>query len=152
MKRNKALLQNNWCPLQWNNMFLLDLIISWGFITSFLWVWVLKGNFYHFNIQLLKNICSVLCAMLSRFSHVLLLTALWTVACQAVVFMAFSRQRYWSGLPYFAPGDLPDPGIKPVSLRSPALAGRFFITSTTWEAKKSIYYLFILSFMCPAKS
>ena len=90
--------------------------------------------------------------MLSRFSHVLLLIALWTVACQALVFMAFSRQRYWSGLPYFAPGDLPDPGIKPVSLRSPALAGRFFITTTTWEAKKSIYYLFILSFICPAKS
>ena len=48
--------------------------------------------------------------------------------------------------------DLPDPGIEPVSLRSPALAGRFFITTTTWEAKKSIYYLFILSFICPAKS
>ena len=38
----------------------------------------------------------------------------------------FSRQEYWSGLPYLPPGDLPDPGIKPVSLISPALAGGFF--------------------------
>ena len=39
--------------------------------------------------------------------------------------MGFSRQEYWSGLPYRPPGDLPDPGIEPVSLRSPALAGGF---------------------------
>ena len=48
--------------------------------------------------------------------------------------MEFSVQEYWSGLPGHPPGDLPDPGIKPKSLRSPALAGRFFTTSTTWEA------------------
>ena len=39
--------------------------------------------------------------------------------------MGFSRQEYWSGLPGPPPGDLPDPGIKPTPLRSPALAGRF---------------------------
>ena len=39
-----------------------------------------------------------------------------------------------SGLPCSPPGDLPDPGIKTVSLKSPALAGRFFTTSATWEA------------------
>ena len=44
--------------------------------------------------------------------------------------MGFSRQEYWSGLPCPAPGDLPDPGIKPTSLTSPTLAGRFFTTST----------------------
>ena len=48
--------------------------------------------------------------------------------------MGFSRQRYWSGLPCPPPGDLPDQGIKHVFLASPALAGRFFTTSTTWEA------------------
>ena len=37
----------------------------------------------------------------------------WTVACQASLFMGFSRQGYWSGLPFPSPGDLPDPGIKP---------------------------------------
>ena len=47
-----------------------------------------------------------------------------------------SRQKYWSGLPCPSPGDLPNPGIKPVSLMSPALAGRFFTTSATWEAQR----------------
>ena len=47
--------------------------------------------------------------------------------------MRFSRQEYWNGLSFPSPGDLPNPGIKPVSLGSPALAGGFF-TSTTWEA------------------
>ena len=42
--------------------------------------------------------------------------------------MGFSRQEYWRGLPFPSPGDLPDPGIKPVSLASPAVAGRFFTT------------------------
>ena len=56
-----------------------------------------------------------------------------TVACQAPLSMGFSRQEYWSGLPCPLPGDLPDPGIKSMSLMSPALAGGFFSTSTTWE-------------------
>ena len=47
--------------------------------------------------------------------------------------MGFSRQEYWSGLPCPPPGDLPNPGIKPTSLMSPALAGRFFTPYTTWE-------------------
>ena len=42
--------------------------------------------------------------------------------------MKFSRQKYWSGLPFSPPEDLPDPGIEPTSLASPALAGRFFTT------------------------
>ena len=42
--------------------------------------------------------------------------------------MGFSRQEYWSRSPFPSPGGLPDPGIKPVSLGSPALAGRFFTT------------------------
>ena len=51
-------------------------------------------------------------------SHVLLFATLWTVAYQAPPSMGFSRQEYWSGLPFPPPGDLPDPGIEP---RSPAL-------------------------------
>ena len=47
------------------------------------------------------------------------------------------RQEYWSGLPFPSPGDLPDPGIKPTSLMSPALAGGFFTTSATWEVQVS---------------
>ena len=48
-------------------------------------------------------------------SHVLLFAAPWTVAHQAPLFMGFSRQEYWSGLPFPSPGDLPNPGIKPGS-------------------------------------
>ncbi|KAM7230968.1 hypothetical protein CapIbe_018458, partial [Capra ibex] len=46
----------------------------------------------------------------------------WTLARQAPLSMGFSRQEYWSGLPFPSPGDLPDPGIDPASLMSPALA------------------------------
>ena len=53
---------------------------------------------------------------------------LWTVAHQAPLSMQFPRQEYWSGLPFPSPGDLLEPGIKPTSLASPALAGRFFTT------------------------
>ena len=54
--------------------------------------------------------------------------------------MGFSRQEHWSGLPYTPPGDLPNLGIKPVSPMSPALASRFFTTSTSWEAPWPVYW------------
>ena len=72
--------------------------------------------------------------MQSCFSHVWLFATLWTIACQTSLSMGFSRQEYWSGLPWPPPGDLLDPGIEPVSLISPVLVGGFFTTSTTWEA------------------
>ena len=59
---------------------------------------------------------------------------LCNVACQLPPFMRLSRQEYWSGFPCLPPVDLLDPEIEPVSLRSPALAGGFFTTSTSWEA------------------
>ena len=51
-------------------------------------------------------------------SRVRLFETPWTVAYQASLSMGFSRQEYWSGLPFSSPGDLPDPGIEP---RSPTL-------------------------------
>ena len=69
-------------------------------------------------------------------SHVQLFATLWTVACQAPLCRGFSRQESWSRLPFPPPGHLPNPGIEPTSLTSPALAGRFFTTSTTWEAHR----------------
>ena len=48
--------------------------------------------------------------------------------------MGFSRQEYWSGYPFPPLGDLSNPGIEPVSLTSPALAGTFFTASAPWEA------------------
>ena len=66
-------------------------------------------------------------------SHVQLVATPGTVAHQAPLSMGFSRQEYQSGLPCPLPGDLPDPGIKPTSLMSPALAGGFFsVRSLFW--------------------
>ena len=58
----------------------------------------------------------------------------WTIAHQAPLSMGFSRQEYWNRLPFLSPGHLPDSGIEPVSLLSPALTDGFFTTSATWEA------------------
>ena len=98
--------------------------------------------------QGIKSVCYVL----SGFSHVQFFATLWTLLfigilqplsegplssgplCQAPLSMGFSWQEYWSGLPSLLQGNLPDPGIKPTSLMSPALAGMFFTTGTTWEA------------------
>ena len=59
----------------------------------------------------------------------------WTVAHQAPLSVEFSRQEYWSRLPLPTPGDLPDPGIEPVSLVSLTLAGRFFPTAPPWNPR-----------------
>ena len=47
--------------------------------------------------------------------------------------MGFSRQEYWSGVPFPSPGDLPDPGIEPEALMSSALAGGFLTAGANWE-------------------
>ena len=80
---------------------------------------------------------SIVCVV-SRFSCIGLFVTLWTVARQALLFMGFSRQEHWSRLPFSHSGDLPYPGIKPMSLISPALEGGFFATSTTWEAPATL--------------
>ena len=58
--------------------------------------------------------------------HVKLFVTPWTAAHQAPLSLKFSRQEYWSGWPFLSPGDLPNPGIEPSFLASPALAGGFF--------------------------
>ena len=71
------------------------------------------------------------CVCVCMFSSVHLISSLWTIACQAPLFMGFPRQEYQSGLLFTTPGELADPGIKSVSLASPtspALTGRFFTT------------------------
>ena len=59
--------------------------------------------------------------VLSRFSQVQFFATPWTIGHQAPVSMGFSRREYWSGLPFPPPGNLPDPGFKPASFKSPAL-------------------------------
>ena len=79
---------------------------------------------------------------LSCFSSVQLSATLWTIAQLASLSMGFSRQEHWNGLLCPSPGDLPYTGIEPASLMSPALTGRFFTISATWEAPQlSLYFV-----------
>ena len=86
--------------------------------------------------------------MVSRFSRVRLCAIPWTVAPQAPLYVGFSRQDYWNGLPFPSQGNLPDPGMEPVSLKSPASASSSlpleppgkpeFLDATFWgECKES---------------
>ena len=87
--------------------------------------------------------------MLTHFSRVRLFATLWTVACQDPLSMGFSRQEYWSGLPFLPPGDLPNPGIQP---SSPALIGRFFTTEPPGKPAHvyiCYYYLHIVCTIIP---
>ena len=61
-------------------------------------------------------------------SHVQLFVTPWTVAHQAPLSMGYSRPEHWSGLPFPSPVNLPDLGLEPVSLTSPAVAGGMFTT------------------------
>ena len=75
-------------------------------------------------------------------NHVCLFGTPRTVACQAPLSLGFSRQENWRGLPCPPSADLPDAGMEAVFLTSPALAYRFFTTSTTWEALHIVTYIF----------
>ena len=67
-------------------------------------------------------------------SCVQVFATLWTVVCQAPLSMGIFRQEYWNRLSFPSPRGLTDSGVEPLCLMSPALVGRFFTTSTTWEA------------------
>ena len=73
---------------------------------------------------------------MKSLSHVLLFAAPQTVVYQAPVSMGFSRQEYWSGLPFPSPEDLPDPGIEP---RSPALEADALTSEPPGNPKASVY-------------
>ena len=70
--------------------------------------------------------------VLSSFSHVQLFVTLGTLARQAPLSMGFSRQEYWSGLSFPPPGDLPNPGIQPLSLNISCVGRRILTTRTTF--------------------
>ena len=82
-----------------------------------------ENNFYTFGGGLVTKLC-------------LTLVTPWNVACQAPLSMGFSRQKYWSGLLFPSPGDLPDPGIEP---RSPALKTDSLATE---QQGKPLVYIF----------
>ena len=68
-------------------------------------------------------------------SPVQLFVSPWTAALQDPLSMEFSKQEYWSGLPFPPPGNLPNPGVQPVSLASAVLAVRFFTTEPSGKPK-----------------
>ena len=84
--------------------------------------------------------------MCSLVNSIIVIVVIWSLSCGQLFchptdctlpgssVHGISQQEHWSGLPFPPPGDLPNPGIEPASFMSPALAGRFFTTSTTWEA------------------
>ena len=67
-------------------------------------------------------------SVVQSLSHVQLFVTPWTAARQASLSVGFPRQEYWSRLTFPSPGDLPEQGIEPMSLASPALGGKFFTT------------------------
>ena len=81
-----------------------------------------------------RRVCVCVCVCACALSFIQISEVPWTTARQVPLPMGFSRQDYWRGLPFPPPGDPPNPGIKPVSPVSPALADKFFTTSATWEA------------------
>ena len=99
----------------------------------------------------IKGLGVVLSALLNHFSSVRLFVTPWMVVHQAPLSLGFSQQEYWSGLPFYPPGDLLDAGIEPWSFMSPVLAGGFFTTSTTWEVGGDINSL-VISFITTNRS
>ena len=77
------------------------------------------------------------CVHAQLLSHTCLFATPWTVAPQAPLSVGFPRQEYCTGLPFPSPGIFSDPGIKPVSLASPTLAGEFFTTEPPGKPHKS---------------
>ena len=75
--------------------------------------------------------------ILSHFSRVQLLATPWTVAHQAPLSMGFSRQEYWSGLPFPSPGDLSDPGIESTSHYVSCTGRRVLYSWATWDTQAS---------------
>ena len=89
------------------------------------------------------------CLCVQPLSHIWLFATLRTIARQAPLSMGFSRQEYWNGLPCPSSGNFPNPGIKPASIMSSALAGWFFTTSATWEGHEMPQDLYWKSIIFP---
>ena len=77
--------------------------------------------------------------VLSHSSRVPLSATPWVIAHQGPLSIGFSRQEYWSGLPWPPPGGLPDPGIEPASPTSPALQAYFFFLSLSYQGNPCGY-------------
>ena len=107
--------------------------------------WIPKGSRTPFETEC----CAVLSCSVMPNSFAIP----WTVACQAPLSVAFSRQEYWSRLPFPPLGDLPQPGIKSMSFVSPALAVRNEICllsqacplSLDWKVLRAVWRWWVMS-------
>ena len=108
--------------------------------TSQLWFQSLEGSHFCLFSSILRVPCVCVCCAKSLQLCLTLCYAMDQSPPGSSI-QGFSRQEYWSGLPCPSTGDLPDPGIVSTSLMSPVLAGRFFITSTTWEVFSQAFAL-----------
>ena len=113
------------------------LFIEWvnctWWVVFFNWICInMKCYIYFYRTYTCMCVCVCVCAQSPN--SVWLFGAPWTVACQTALSIEFSRKEYWSGLPLPIPGDLPNPGIKPLLCLADSLAGRFLTLRATWEA------------------
>ena len=117
-----------WWPKYWNFSFTISPSNEHSGLISFRMDWLdllavqgpLKNLLQHHSSKASVLQCSTESLKVNLLSCVRLVTTPWTVAHQAPPSMGFSRQEYWSGLPFPSPGDLPDPGIEPRSPTSQA--------------------------------
>ena len=125
---------NSRASVFWCSAFFMDQL-SYPYVTTrktiALTIWI----FVHKVMSLLFNMLSgfVICVHARLFQSCLTLCDPMDCSLPGSMSRGFSRQEHWSGFPCPPPGDLSDPGIKPTSLMSSALADEFFTTSTTWE-------------------
>ena len=112
------------------------IVIFCSLYFSNLWSYGWQLKLYTFKEY---NLMIWYCVIACMLSCVQLFATPWTIAHQASLYIEFSRQEYWSGLPFPPSGHLPSPRIKPVSPGSSPLACGFFSTSATWEAYDFFY-------------
>ena len=115
------------------------LLFFFSILFPFLWLSSSSSFFPPISLNTYFTVCVCMClyACVCTLSHVWFFVNPWAVACQAPLSMGFSRQEYWNRLLFPPPGDLPNPGIKPRSLVSPAWTGVFF---TSWSTREALLF------------
>ena len=85
------------------------------------------------DLILLISKVDLVCMCAQLLSHVQLFETLWTIARQVPLYMGFTKQEYWSGLPFPLPGDISDPGIEPTPPASSCIGKWILYHQATWE-------------------
>ena len=111
----QVMLRHLWIQGKWSQLF-------FQYVTLFHVSVTLSSSYYY------ECVCVRTCSGMSDSATP------WTVDRQVSLSMEFPRKEYWSGLSFPIPGDVPNPGIKPMSPVSPALAGEFFTTESTGKS------------------